>query len=81
MTEDYVIYDPEFGSYAEFCYPDGGREIEFGPITRATGFNDSDRALAMIDGVKTAAGTVVLDPLPELKDCFVRKRYMMAEDL
>ena len=80
MTEDYVIYDPTYGSYAEFDW-DYGVSVSFGSINHATGFNCPERALDYMNGSISPTGRVLVQRVPELSNCVVRKRYMMAEDL
>ena len=79
MQQDYVIYNPEFGSYAKFVDSEYWVGWEFTSVLDADGYTDIDRAQAQITGIILPSGRVLVKAAEELKDCVVRKRSIMVE--
>ncbi|QEG12890.1 hypothetical protein POTTS_285 [Klebsiella phage vB_KpnM_Potts1] len=83
MQQDYVIFNPEFGSYATFTDNEYWVGWEFTGILDADGFTDTECAQAQIDGIIMPSGRVLVKAAEELKGCVVRRRSIMihVEDI
>jgi hypothetical protein len=83
MQQDYVIFNPEFGSYATFTDNEYWVGWEFTGILDADGFTDIEYAQAQIDGIIMPSGRVLVKAAEELKGCVVRRRSIMihVEDI
>jgi hypothetical protein len=83
MQQDYVIFNPEFGSYATFTDNEYWVGWEFTGILDADGFTDIECAQAQIDGIIMPSGRVLVKAAEELKGCVVRRRSIMihVEDI
>lgn len=83
MQQDYVIFNPEFGSYATFTDNEYWVGWEFTGILDADGFTDIDCAQAQINGIIMPSGRVLVKAAEELKGCVVRRRSIMihVEDI
>lgn len=83
MQQDYVIFNPEFGSYATFTDNEYWVGWEFTSILDADGFTDIECAQAQINGIIMPSGRVLVKAAEELKGCVVRRRSIMihVEDI
>lgn len=83
MQQDYVIFNPEFGSYATFTDNEYWVGWEFTGILDADGFTDIECAQAQINGIIMPSGRVLVKAAEELKGCVVRRRSIMihVEDI
>lgn len=83
MQQDYVIFNPEFGSYATFINNEYWLGWEFTGLLEADGFTDIARAQQQIDGLILPSGRVLVEAPDELEGCVVRRRSIMihAEDI
>ena len=83
MQQDYVIFNPEFGSYASFVNNEYWVGWEFTGLLEADGFTDIARAQQRIDGLILPSGRVLIEAAEELKGCVVRRRSIMihVEDI
>lgn len=83
MQQDYVIFNPELGSYATFTDNEYWVGWEFTGILDADGFADIECAQAQIDGIIMPSGRVLVKAAEELKGCVVRRRSIMihVEDI
>lgn len=83
MQQDYVIFNPELGSYATFTDNEYWVGWEFTGILDADGFTDIECAQAQINGIIMPSGRVLVKAAEELKGCVVRRRSIMihVEDI
>lgn len=78
MQQDYVIFNPEFGSYAKFVDNEYWVGWEFTDILDADGYTDIDRAQAQITGIIMPSGRVLVKAAEDLKGCVVKRRTVMV---
>lgn len=78
MQQDYVIFNPEFGSYAKFVNNEYWVGWEFTDILDADGFTDIARAQQQIDGLILPSGRVFVKAAEELQGCVVKRRSIMV---
>lgn len=78
MQQDYVIFNPEFGSYASFVNNECWVGWEFTGLLEADGFTDIARAQQQIDGLILPSGRVFVKAAEELQGCVVRRRSIMV---
>ena len=79
MQQDFVIYCPEFGSYATYVDDCEFGGWSFGSVLEANGWNCSQAAQGMITGRLLPSGRVLCEAVPQFKNCVVRKRTIMVE--
>lgn len=78
MQQDYVIFNPEFGSYAKFVDNEYWVGWEFTDILDADGFTDIAQAQQQIDGLILPSGRVFVKAAEELQGCIVKRRSIMV---